>query len=50
MHYQCTLSFAKYIKCLNFLKQQDKFIDLPQVIGFKAHKQKQYDIIQATAE
>ena len=26
-----------------FFKQQDKFIDLPQVIGFKAHKQRKYN-------
>ena len=35
-----TFSFAKHINCLNFFKQQDEFIDLPQVIGFKAHQQR----------
>ena len=33
-----------------FLKQQDKFIDLPQVIGYTDHKQREYDRIQVTAE
>ena len=30
---QCTLSFAKHINCLNFVKQQDIFWDWPKVIG-----------------
>ena len=33
-----------------YLKQRDKFIVLPQVIGFKARKQRKYDRIQVTAE
>ena len=49
-HYQCTLSFAKHTNCLNFLKQQDKSIDFPHAICFKAYKQREYDRIHLTAE
>ena len=49
-YYQCTLSFAKHINCLIFLKQQDNFTNLPQTLGYKAHKQREYDRIQVTAE
>ena len=34
-HYLCTLSFAKPLNCLNFLKQQNNLTDLLKVIGFK---------------
>ena len=49
-HYQCKFSFAKLMNCLNFLKQQNNFIDLPKVVDFKAPKQKEYDRIQVTGE
>ena len=49
-HYQCTISFAKRMNCLNFLKQQNNFIDLSLVVDFKAPKQREYDRIQVTGE
>ena len=45
-----TFSFAKHINCSNFLERQNNFIDLLKVIGFKAHKQREYDKVQVTTE
>ena len=37
--------FCKTFDCLNFLKEHNTFIDLPKIIYFKAHKQREYDRI-----
>ena len=50
IRYQMQFSFAKHNSVFTFLKQQNNFIDLPKVIGFKAHKQREYVIILVTAK
>ena len=47
--YQCTFSAAKH-NIVSTLKQQNNFIDLPKVIGFKAHKQREYQRNQVATE